>query len=58
MMGMGYIIFKLVKVSNLNQKDAIFILSVGGGNLIKNVSVNIINAIKYAKQKNKDIWHC
>ena len=47
-----------LKVSNLNQKDAIFILSVGGGNLIKNVSVNIINAIKYAKQKNKDIWHC
>lgn len=45
-----------LKVSNLNQKDAIFILSVGGGNLIKNVSVNIINAIKYAKQKKTRIF--
>ena len=45
-----------LKVSNLNKKDAIFILSVGGGNLIKNVSVNIINAIKYAKQKKTRIF--
>lgn len=45
-----------LKVSNLNNKDAIFILSVGGGNLIKNVSVNIINAIKYAKQKKTRIF--
>ena len=30
--------------NNLNQKDAIFVMSVGGGNKKNNVSVNIINA--------------
>ena len=38
-----------LEVSKLNYNDAIFILSVGGGNLEKNVSVNLVNAIKYAK---------
>ena len=41
--------------SNLNSKDAIFILSVGGGNLKKKVSVNLIEAIKLAKKKNSKI---
>lgn len=45
-----------LRVSNINQKDALFILSVGGGNLIKKVSVNIVNAIKYAKVKNTKIF--
>lgn len=40
---------KWLEVSKLNYNDAIFILSVGGGNLEKNVSVNLVNAIKYAK---------
>ena len=40
-----------LKVSNLNSKDAIFIMSVGGGNLEKKVSVNLIEAIKFAKEK-------
>lgn len=40
-----------LKVSNLNDKDALFILSVGGGNLKLKVSVNLINAIKIAKKK-------
>ena len=39
-----------LKVSNLTSKDAIFILSVGGGNLEKNISLNIIDALKYAKE--------
>jgi D-sedoheptulose 7-phosphate isomerase len=39
-----------LKVSKLNKNDAIFILSVGGGNLKKKVSVNLINAIKYSKK--------
>lgn len=39
-----------LKVSNLNSKDAVFILSVGGGNLEKNISVNIVEALKYAKE--------
>ena len=31
-----------LKSSNLSRKDAIFIMSVGGGNLKKNISVNLI----------------
>jgi len=42
-------------VSNLNSKDAIFIMSVGGGNKQKNVSVNLIKAIQFAKRKNTKI---
>ena len=38
-------------ISNLNSKDAIFIMSVGGGNKQKNVSVNLIKAIQFAKKK-------
>jgi D-sedoheptulose 7-phosphate isomerase len=44
-----------LKVSNFSAKDTIFILSVGGGNLEKNVSVGLIKAIKYAKNKNGNI---
>jgi D-sedoheptulose 7-phosphate isomerase len=43
---------KWLQVSNLNKKDLIFIFSVGGGDLKKKVSVNLINAINFAK-KNK-----
>tara|TARA_B100001175_G_scaffold313455_1_gene321084 strand:- start:735 stop:1331 length:597 start_codon:yes stop_codon:yes gene_type:complete len=39
-----------LKVSKLNSKDAIFIMSVGGGNKKKNVSVNLIKAIQFAKK--------
>jgi D-sedoheptulose 7-phosphate isomerase len=39
-----------LKVSNLNSRDCIFILSVGGGDEEKNVSTNLIDAIDYAKK--------
>ena len=39
-----------LKLSKLNKKDAIFILSVGGGNLDQNISPNIVNALKFAKK--------
>jgi D-sedoheptulose 7-phosphate isomerase len=42
-------------VSQLNSKDVIFIFSVGGGNLKKKVSVNLIKAIDYAKTKKSKI---
>ena len=45
-----------LKVSKLNKNDAIFIMSVGGGNLKKKVSVNLINAIKYAKKNKSKIF--
>lgn len=41
--------------SNLNKKDLIFVFSVGGGNVKKNVSVNIIQALKLAKKKRAKI---
>ena len=44
-----------LKVSNLRSSDAIFIMSVGGGNKKKNVSINLINAIKFAKKKGAKI---
>ena len=39
-----------LEISRLSKDDAIFILSVGGGNLEKNISPNIVSAIKYAKK--------
>ncbi len=41
--------------SKLNSNDCIFIFSVGGGNIEKNISVNLVNALKYAKEKNSKI---
>jgi D-sedoheptulose 7-phosphate isomerase len=40
-----------LKVSRANAKDAILIFSVGGGNLEKNVSPNIVAAIEEAKTR-------
>ncbi len=38
-----------LKLSKLNSRDAVFIFSVGGGNLEKNISPNLVNALKFAK---------
>jgi D-sedoheptulose 7-phosphate isomerase len=38
-----------LKVSRLRPDDAIFVFSVGGGNLAKNVSPNLVRALQYAK---------
>jgi D-sedoheptulose 7-phosphate isomerase len=38
-----------LKVSRLQARDGIFIFSVGGGNLEKNISANLVEALKYAK---------
>jgi len=40
---------KWLQGSNLNKNDALFVFSVGGGNAVKKVSVNLIHALKYAK---------
>ncbi len=36
--------------SHLSKKDAVMVFSVGGGDLEKHVSTNIVEAIKYAKE--------
>jgi len=44
-----------LEISQLNSKDVLFIFSVGGGNLVKKVSVNLIKAIDYAKIKKSKV---
>ena len=39
-----------LKTSRLNEKDAVFVLSVGGGDLERNVSPNLVRALQYAKE--------
>jgi D-sedoheptulose 7-phosphate isomerase len=39
-----------LKISRLRPQDLIFVFSVGGGNLEKNVSPNLVRALQYAKQ--------
>jgi len=38
-----------LKISNLSSKDLIFVFSVGGGSLEKNISPNLVEALKYGK---------
>lgn len=44
-----------LKVSNLNGNDCVFVFSVGGGDEKKDVSVNIVNALKFAREKGSKI---
>jgi len=41
--------------SHLSKKDGIFVFSVGGGNKEKNVSTNLVYALKYAKEKGAQV---
>jgi len=47
--GWATVFAEWLKVSKLQPKDALFIFSVGGGNLEKNISPNLVEAIKLAK---------
>lgn len=48
-------ISKWLAISKLTPNDCLFVFSVGGGNEEKNVSVNLINAIKYSKESGAKI---
>lgn len=39
-----------LQVSKLNANDVVMVLSVGGGNQEKNISMNIVTALQYAKR--------
>lgn len=39
-----------LKGSRLNERDTLFVFSVGGGNLEKNISVNILRSLELAKK--------
>ena len=45
-----------LKVSKLNKKDALLVFSVGGGNIKKKVSVNLVEAIKFAKKQKSKVF--
>ena len=47
--GWNTIFSEWLKVSDLKPKDLIFVFSVGGGNLEKNISTNLVEALKYGK---------
>jgi D-sedoheptulose 7-phosphate isomerase len=47
--GWRTIFVEWLKISKLSPKDMIFIFSVGGGNLEKNISPNLVEALKLAK---------
>jgi len=48
--GWGTVFTKWLEMSRLTARDCIFVFSVGGGNAEKNVSVTIVNALRYAKE--------
>jgi len=48
--GWGGVFAAWLLASRLNSKDAVFIMSVGGGDAENNVSPNLVEAIKFAKQ--------
>jgi D-sedoheptulose 7-phosphate isomerase len=48
--GWPTIFVEWLKISKLLPKDMIFIFSVGGGNLEKNISPNLVLALKYGKE--------
>jgi len=47
--GWATVFVEWLKISKLQPKDALFIFSVGGGSLEKNISPNLVEAIKFAK---------
>lgn len=54
--GFDTVFVEYLKTSYFCHKDALFVLSVGGGNEEKNVSVNLIKAIQYANQKSGQVF--
>ncbi|MBF0552666.1 MAG: SIS domain-containing protein, partial [Deltaproteobacteria bacterium] len=48
--GWSSVFVEWLKTSRLNQNDMIFVFSVGGGDLEKNVSPNLVSALQYAKE--------
>jgi len=54
--GWNTVFSEWLKVSRANAKDAILVFSVGGGNLEKNVSPNIVSAIQEAKARNMKVF--
>lgn len=48
--GWATIFVEWLKISRLSAKDALFIFSVGGGNVEKNISPNLVTALQYGRE--------
>ena len=53
--GWDTVFVKWLAGSHLTKKDAVMVFSVGGGNLKKNISANIVKALEYAKDAGSTI---
>jgi D-sedoheptulose 7-phosphate isomerase len=53
--GWSTVFAEWLKGSRLNEKDALLILSVGGGNVEKNVSPNLVAALQLAKERGASV---
>jgi D-sedoheptulose 7-phosphate isomerase len=53
--GWSTVFAEWLKGSRLNEKDALLILSVGGGNMEKNVSPNLVAALQLAKERGASV---
>lgn len=53
--GWDTIFSEWLKISNLDNNDLLFVLSVGGGNIDKNISPNIVKALQLGKEKGAKI---
>jgi len=53
--GWDTIFSEWLKISKLNSNDTLFILSVGGGNIEKNISPNLVKALRLAKERGSNI---
>jgi len=54
--GWSSVFMKWLKGSRLESRDALLVLSVGGGNLEKNVSPNLVSALQLAKERGAAIF--
>ena len=45
-----------LKISRMTANDAVLVFSVGGGNVEKNVSVNLVNAIDHARERGAKVF--
>lgn len=48
--GWASVFIEWLKVSQLKPQDMVFVFSVGGGNVEKNISPNLVSALQYAKE--------
>src|SRR5437773_1383512 len=48
--GWATVFVEWLKTSRLTTRDCVFVFSVGGGNVEKNISPNLVEALKYARQ--------